>query len=395
MSAVQLIELTEYVPRKFEREEIEYAIAETLWRKYNNQVAVDFPSPKTSGKWKLTSQGWVGHIPVTPEFHLALHPKVQLKNLFGMLEYAYQLKNFRFLQGLIDCQSLEEFYSQLAYLLARRILDRGRKGFYRAYVPKTGQLAYVRGRLNIRQAIQKPWDVKLNCHYEEHSGDIEENQILAWTLFIIGRSGLCSERVSPTVRQAYHALQGFVTLQPTSSKACVGRLYNRLNEDYRPLHALCRFFLESSGASHERGDRTMLPFLVKMDRLYELFVAEWLKAHLPQHLLLKFQEQVNISKTVQFRTDLVLYDISTGTARYILDTKYKISTQPAADDIAQVVAYAVSKDCHEAVLVYPENLTHPLDEWVGDIRVRSLTFSLEDDLDRAGQAFLQNLLVSP
>jgi 5-methylcytosine-specific restriction enzyme subunit McrC len=394
MSAPQLIEITEYVPRKFGREEIDYAIAESLWRKYNNQVAVDFPSPKTNGKWKLTSQGWVGHIPVTSEFHLALRPKVQLKNLFGMWDYAYQLKSFRFLEGLIDCESIEDFYSQLAYLLARRILDRGRKGFYRAYVPKTGQLAYVRGRLNIRQAMRKPWDVKLNCHYEEHSGDIEENQILAWTLFIIGRSGLCSERVSPTVRQAYHALQGLVTLQPISPKDCVGRLYNRLNEDYRPLHALCRFFLDSSGASHERGDRAMLPFLVDMARLYELFVAEWLRAHLPKHLVLKVQEQVNISKTLYFKTDLVLYDISTGTARYILDTKYKIPTQPATNDIEQVVAYAVSKDCHEAILVYPENLTHPLDGWVGDIRVRSLTFSLEDDLERAGQAFLQDLLVS-
>ena len=396
MSTARIIELTEYIPTKLEREEITPAIEEALWRNYKNQVKVEPPSFQTGGKWKLTSQGWVGHIPLTPEFHLALRPKVQLKNLFGMLEYAYQLKSksFRFLEGLIDCQSLEEFYSQLAYLLARRILDRGRKGFYRAYVPKTGQLAYVRGRLNTRQAIQKPWDVKLTCHYEEHSGDTEENQILAWTLFIIGRSGLCSERVSPTVRQAYHTLQGFVTLQPTSSKACVGRLYNRLNEDYRPLHALCRFFLESSGASHERGDRTMLPFLVDMARLYELFVAEWLKIHLPQSLVLKFQERVNIGETVQFKTDLVLYDMATGTPRYILDTKYKIPTAPATSDIAQVVAYAVSKECHEAVLVYPEHLTNPLNEWVGDIRVRSLTFSLDGDLDQAGQAFLKDLLVS-
>jgi 5-methylcytosine-specific restriction enzyme subunit McrC len=395
MSATRIIELTEYSPRTFERDEIDYAIAETLWHKYNTQIAIDFPSPKTGGKWKLTSQGWVGHIPLTPELHLALLPKVQLKNLFGMLEYAYQLKSFCFLEGLIDCQSLEDFYSQLAYLLARRILNRGRKGFYRTYIPKTGQLAYIRGRMDIRQAMQKPWNVKLSCHYEEHTGDIEDNQILAWTLFIIGRSGLCSERVAPTVRQAYHALQGFVRLQPSSPEDCVGRLYSRLNEDYQPLHALCRFFLDSSGASHERGDRMMLPFLVKMDLLYELFIAEWLKAHLPQNFLLKFQEQVNIGKSVHFKTDLVLYDMSSGTARYILDTKYKIPTQPAADDIAQVVAYAVSKDCHEAVLVYPEALKHPLDEWVGGIRVRSLTFSLKGDLEQAGQTFLQDLFVSP
>jgi 5-methylcytosine-specific restriction enzyme subunit McrC len=85
MSTARIVELTEYIPRKFEREEIDDAIAETLWRKYDTQVAVDFPSPKTGGKWKLTSQGWVGHIPLTPEFHLTLRPKVPLKNLFGML----------------------------------------------------------------------------------------------------------------------------------------------------------------------------------------------------------------------------------------------------------------------------------------------------------------------
>jgi 5-methylcytosine-specific restriction enzyme subunit McrC len=75
MSTAQLIELTEYIPRKFEREEIDYALAETLWRKYNTQVALDFPSPKTGGKWKLTSQGWVGHIPLTQNFISPYFPK--------------------------------------------------------------------------------------------------------------------------------------------------------------------------------------------------------------------------------------------------------------------------------------------------------------------------------
>ncbi len=139
----------------------------------------------------------------------------------------------------------------------------------------------------------------------------------------------------------------------------------------------------------------MLPFLVNMARLYELFIAEWLKQYLPKNLLLKFQEQINISKTVYFKTDLVLYDISTGTARYILDTKYKTPNQPAAHDIAQVVAYAVSKDCNEAVLVYPADLTHPLDEWVGNIRVRSLTFCLDGNLEHTGQDFLRNLQSHP
>ncbi len=395
MSTARIIKLTEYTPINLERQEITPAIEEALWRNCQKKVKVESPSFQTGGKWKLTSQGWVGHIPLTPEFHLALLPKVQLKNLFGMLEYAYQLtrQSFDFLEGLIDCQSLEDFYSRLAHRLAERILDRGRKGFYRAYVPKTGQLAYVRGRLNIRQAIQKPWDVKLTCNYEEYSGDIEENQILAWTLFIIGRSGLCSERVSPTVRQAYHALQGLVTLQPISPKACVGRLYNRLNEDYRPLHALCRFFLESSGASHEKGDRAMLPFLVDMAKLYELFVAEWLQENPPQGFFFKKQHPVEIGQNRHFRIDLILCHIATGEARAVLDTKYKAPDRAADTDIHQMISYAKATRCAEAFLIYPTRLKEPLNITASDIRVRSLTFSLDDDLHQAGQSLLKDLPV--
>jgi 5-methylcytosine-specific restriction enzyme subunit McrC len=68
-------------------------------------------------------------------------------------------------------------------------------------------------------------------------------------------------------------LQGAVQTYPVGPESCVGRTYNRLNADYEPMHALCRFFLENSGPTHERGDRSMFPFLVDMSRLYELFVA--------------------------------------------------------------------------------------------------------------------------
>lgn len=391
MTPLQHIKLTEYSSEEFGIKEIKYAIGENLWRNYDKQITVDFPTPKTGNKWKLTAKGWVGHIPVTPDFHLSLLPKVPLGNLFGMLDYAYKLKSFRFLPGLVNCESLEEFYNNLAHVLAQRILDRCRKGFYRAYLPKTGNLAYVRGRLDMRQTIQKPWEVKLKCHYEEHTADIEENQILAWTLFIILRSGLCQERVLLKLRQAYHTLQGLVTLKPFKPEDCLGRNYHRLNEDYQSLHALCRFFLENTGPSHEKGDRTMLPFLIDMAKLYELFVAEWLKENLPSHLFVKFQERINISDRISFKTDIVLYENSTGNPRYILDTKYKTPTSPASDDVAQVIAYAVSKQCQEVILVYPTSLTYPLDKLIGNIRVRSLTFSLNANLEEAGKSFLKEL----
>lgn len=395
MSRAQTIDLTEYKTQSFTRNEID-DVGEILWRKYNKYVSVEFPSPKTSHKWQLTAQGWVGYIPLTPEVCLKLQPKVEITNLFRMLEYAYKLE-IDFPKGLNECKSLEEFYERLAHVLARRILNRGRKGFYRAYVPRTTQLPYIRGRLDVRQSIQKPWDVKLRCHYEEHTADIEENQILVWTLFIIARSGLCTERVLPLVRQAYHTLQRLVTLQSNRPEDCVGRRYNRLNEDYRPLHALCQFFLENSGPSHNKGDRSMLPFLINMARLYELFVSHWLRTHLPQDFKPpQVQERVYLDqgKTLYFDIDIVLYDAVTDTALYVLDTKYKIPSKPAADDISQVVSYAVALGCSEAVLVYPKPLDRPLDTKINDIRVRSLTFSLDGNLDKAGNKFLLDLLPS-
>ncbi len=395
----RIIELTEYVPVLLAWEEIPDAMGEALWRNYGTQVAVDFPSPKTGNRWRLTAKGWVGHIPLSSDFHIALRPKVQLGNLLRMLEYAYSLKSFRFLEGLVECQTLEEFYERLADVLACRILNRGRQGLYCAYLPKTERSPYIRGRIDVQQVIARPWDGKVQCYYEEHTADVEENQIVAWTLWCIARSGFCTERVLPSVRRAYHLLQGFVTLQPKSPQACVGRQYNRLNEDYRLLHALCRFFLEQTGPSFEVGERSMLPFLVDMARLYERFVAEWLKAHretvlFPHFLDIKSQERMYIGegKDIYFDIDLVLQDVHAGGAKYVLDTKYKTTTRPTSRDIAQVVAYAEAKACQEAILVYPMPLVEPLDIRIGSIRIRSLAFSLAGDLEQAGYRFLEDLL---
>ena len=389
----ELVELIEYRPRLFPKEHFTASQGEILWRNYSSQVSVEFPTPKTDNQWQLISQGWVGYIQVTPELRIVLHPRVELANLFRMLEYAYRLKSFKFQEGLVDCNSLEEFYEQLAKVLALRTLDRYRKGIYRSYIGKRDQLPYVRGRLDLQQIIQKPWDVNAVCNFEDHTYDNEDNQIIAWTLSRITQSGLCTERTSPTIRKAYRTMQSSVTLQAYSSYSCIRRLYNRLNIDYEQLHALCRLFLEHRGPHHEIGDRKMLPFLVDMTRLYELFVAEWLLQHLPQDIELKLQERIDINQggSIFFKIDLVLYEASTGNPLCVLDTKYKKPDSPSANDIEQIVAYAAAKQCNEAILVYPGYLANPLHSRVGQINVHSLTFSLDGDLESAGQLFLTDL----
>lgn len=396
VKAAKVLPLEEYRPATFQRGQIPDDVARTLLPRFGNQVSVQLLWQEPDQPWQLTSLGWVGYIPLTPDLALDLKPKVKLQNLFGMFEYAYRLKAFKFPDGLVDCQSLQEFYEQLAHVLARRVLDRGRKGLYRAYLSENERLPYVRGRIDLRSSARKPWAVDLECHYEDHAADIVENQILAWTLLRIVHSGLCSERVLPTIRHAFRALRAAVSVQPFRPRDCVGRLYNRLNDDYHPLHALCRFFLEHSGPSHQVGDHTMLPFLVDMESLFEMFVAEWLRAHLPANVLLKVQETVHIGEgdSLKLVMDLMLYDAQTGQPYCVLDTKYKKKAQPEADDVTQVIAYAHVKDCRRAVLVYPAPLDQPLDESIRGIRVQSMTFSIAGDLEDAGQDFLRTLASS-
>ena len=389
---MRVVELTEYQPRSLAASEMSGELGIKLYREHQSRITVDFPSPITNGEWRLTSMGWVGAIPLSTDFTLVLRPKVPLRNLFRMLEYAYRL-DFKLLDGLVDCDSLAEFYQRLANVLAKRVLDRERQGLHRAYVPREELLSCVRGRLDVASNIRMPWRVELDCRYEEHTADIADNQILAWTLRGILQSGLCTEQIRPTVRQAYHGLRGAATLTPHGPSACLRRLYHRLNADYEPLHALCRFFLEHSGPSHATGTHDMLPFLVDMSRLFELFVAEWLKQHLPDRFQLLVQHDVSVGESdkLTFRIDLVLRERQTGKVICVLDTKYKVGDTPAQADVNQVVTYAELQGCKKGVLLYPSVLRRPFDELLGGKRIVSFGFDLQGDLESAGELLLAKL----
>lgn len=389
-----IVELREYKPAYFARDAIPREVGEALYESYRDKVEVEPPSFRTGDQWKLTAQGWVGYIPLTPDVGVALRPKVPIGNLFRMLEYAYRLESFKLLEGLFDAATLEEFYDRLANVLALRVLDRGRKGFHRRYEPESGRLPYVRGRMDAVRAAQSPWDVRTLCHYEEHTADTEDNRILAWTMYTIARGALRNEEARRNVRQAYRQLAGLASLEPQPARVCTGRHYTRLNEDYRPLHALCRFFLENSGPSHEVGDRRMLPFLVDMARLYELFVAEWLREHLPPRWRLETQEHMTISREagLSFAFDLVLYDRETDLPVAVLDTKYKAPDAADNNDIYQVHTYTHAKGCTRAYLVYPAPMRIPLNVQIRSSHVRSLSFAIDGDLERAGRDFLTGLM---
>ena len=387
------ISLTEYKPATFSAEEISVEEGESIWQKHHTKVDIEFPSPKTKGDWRLSCQGWVGYLPVTPVFGLRIQPRVPLRNLFGMLEYAYRLRSIQFLQGLIDCESLEGFFERLVRIVASLASERIRKGLHREYVSHRDRLPVVRGRVDLESQLRRPWMVEVDCDFDEHTANLKENQILAWTLWRASRTGLCGEQVLQNVRKALRAILSVASLIPIRPNDCVLEMYHRLNEDYRPIHALCRLILDNLGPSHEIGQHQMLPFIVNMSNLFELFVAEWLTVNIDAKYICKPQERVQLGDTgdLDFWIDMVICDSVTMLPLCVLDTKYKIPDKPSQADINQAVTYASIKGCTEAVLVYPSHLARPIDVKIGQIRVRSMTFAIHDDLDFEGRKFLTEL----
>jgi 5-methylcytosine-specific restriction enzyme subunit McrC len=391
---MKVIPLVEESSRPLKKGELQEAEALTLAKKYGAQISVGFPTPLNNNRFVLKSRGYIGQIPVSSDKLLRIAPKVPVSNVFGMLEYAYKLKSFRILEGIIDTETIDDLFERLASILARRVLDRARKGLLQGYLQETDSLSFVRGRIQIVQTLRNAsrGSPQLYCEYEEHTIDLEDNRILAWTLYCLRRLQFKRLSVQREVRQAYLVLAGSITLEQKDAQDCVERFYHRLNKDYEPMHGLCRLFLEHLGPGISAGERLSLPFMLYMPKLFETFVAEWLKENMPSDIAVDPHYGVKLESTVELRfdMDILLRHKSTGKVLAVLDTKYKREMQPNEEDISKVVAYAVQMNAPLAILIYPSTLSHPTRTKVGDIVVQTVVFDINND-DLGGASFLREL----
>jgi 5-methylcytosine-specific restriction enzyme subunit McrC len=370
-------------------------LAVTLYSSFDKYFEVKFPT-LVSDYYLIKPKRYIGIIPVTEDVTFRIRPKVPVGNVFRMLEYAYNLRSFEFIPpNSITVDALDDVFERLASILARRVLDRARKGLYRHYVAEQESLRHLRGRLRIVQTLGAlaRGSTSLQCEYENHTADLEDNQILAWTLYRLPRMRIQRQDIRRQVRQAYRVLAGAVDVVRVDSGACVNRLYHRLNDDYRPMHGLCRFFLEHCGPGMETGQYGFIPFALRMDYLFESFVAKWLDSELPEryNLTPQYRAILDENRRIFFEIDLVLRESESDRVLAVLDTKYKRHTRPADSDIQQIAAYALAMRTRNAFLVYPSSVTQPVELTLGDVKVRSIVFDIGQEIEQSGKAFLSSI----
>lgn len=390
----EALELVEREPFDLDAGPDSFAKVQAIQRAARDRVSIAPPNPLTLNKWRLVSEGLIGQIPLLENLVLVIRPKVPVGNLFRMIEVAYQLPGLEFPEGQgVSSAEIEDLFDRLAGVLARRTLIRIQRGLHREYVRYEEDLPYVRGRLLPIELVRRGPALAIPCRFEDQTADISDNQILLWTLRKIARAGLGREETRAQVRKAARAMLGSIQLQPFAGSDCLRRLYQRLNADYRPLHGLCRFFLETLGPTHETGDATMVPFLVDMDRLFELFVAEWLAARLPREYSLTAQEKIDVDAEGRLtaKVDLLIRQSATGRALAVLDTKYKGHERPLHGDLFQINAYADLVGAPAGLLIYPRAPSERFVMNFGGTDVRNLGFDLGGNLEAAGETFLREL----
>ena len=366
----------------------------------------DWPNPGNDFQYRIRSCGLVGIVPAG-ESVIVIEPKAPVSSIFGMLEVAYDLRSFELLEGETNIGSLEEFFERVVSILAKRVLDRVRRGLYQQYVEHVDDLVYVRGRVdtrgNLRNAARK--NPAVRCRFEDLTPELEDNEILLWALFVASRLRLRRPAVADQVRRAYRAMAGSIPLVEKSPQSCIARLYNRLNDDYRPMHGLSRLLLEHAGPHLAEGDRAFIPFCLDMPNLFESFVARWLANHLPHDLeaVPQFSARLTANVPLEFVIDVLIRDRRTNCPLAVLDTKYKTAERPKATDIQQVVAYAARMGVKHAFLVYPSRAGADVVVTVSStgegldsraVEVRSLFFDIGSGLEEAGTQFIQALLTN-
>jgi 5-methylcytosine-specific restriction enzyme subunit McrC len=182
---MRVIELTEETPSVLAPTELTQEEALFVHKRFGAQVAVSFPTILTNNCYALRPSGYVGQLPISSDLLIRISPKIPIANIFGMLEYAYNLTSFKLFDDVVDVAVIEDLFERLASILARRVLGRVRKGLYSSYIADEGDLPFLRGRIAIAETARGMLRgaTTLSCQYEEHTADVEDNRILAWTLY--------------------------------------------------------------------------------------------------------------------------------------------------------------------------------------------------------------------
>lgn len=207
---------------------------------------------------------------------------IPIRNVYYMLAYAFQVLNE---QGYKDVAT-EEFdnVAELcAAILARGISVQLKRGLNREYIEETEPLSTLRGRIDISGSLKTMSMLRkqLVCTYDEFSVNSYMNRIIRTTMDTLLRADIAKSRK----KELRKLLVFYGDVEPLDVHMINWNLqYNRNNQTYRMLIAICYMVLKGLLQTQSDGTTRLMDFLdeQRMCRLYEKFILEYYRKEHPE-----------------------------------------------------------------------------------------------------------------
>ncbi|TDD85890.1 hypothetical protein E1293_10400 [Actinomadura darangshiensis] len=294
-----------------------------------------------------------------------------------MLDYAAGLGSLRDLPLVHRLGEGLDLRDLVCLLLTRECDRLLRHGLRRDYLRREESLPVVRGRLLVERQVTHRFGMldRLECRYDERSGDILDNRLCGAALHLAARTAR-DTGVRAHARRLAADFAAVCALDGFDVRAAVERLtYHRANEHYREAHRWARMLLEGTSfrSLYASAGGTTHAFLIDMNTLFEDFVTRLLRdafagsgVAVRAQLSLPSAVRGYAGSYTSIQPDVQLVQgHGTRARRCSVDAKYKLyaDKKVATSDLYQSFVYAQavgnSDEPPAAFIVYPADRDVP------------------------------------
>jgi len=261
---------------------------------------------------------------------------IPILNVYYMLSYAFKVLSE---QGYRD-MATEKFQNAqdlCAGILLTGLKNQLKRGLGKTYVFKNEILAFVRGKIDVAESLKTNSLSKrqLYCQYDELSVDSPMNRILKATMLMLLHCDISLVR-KKEIKKLLVFFSGVSSIDVESINWHLR--YDRNNQTYRMLIAICFFSIKSLIQSKENGSNKMMDFSEEqMSRLYEKFILEYYRKEYakiglqanPSQILWQLDDDDDFMLPIM-QTDITL---QSGSRILIIDAKYYTHTTQVQFDV--------------------------------------------------------------
>lgn len=348
------------------------------------------------GSYKIIAKSYVGLIKIRDDLVVNILPKIEMNNLFMMLNYVCDVPFI-----MEEEASLAES-KRLVKFLIRIFLERTRDLVYKSY--RKSYLITQENRRTLKGRVLVKENLKANrfhldrifCEFDDFTDDIPINRIIKYTIFLLFH--IDDGEFSRELRHVFSLFKN-VSLVHVTAEDIDSIRYTRLNEAYRPVHMLCRLFVRNIFVSHKIGEQRMFCFLIEMNRLFEEFVRSVFHRFSSYRIMgYPRRKYLDETKLVRIRPDIRF--VKEGDELLVVDCKYKKlkkmeddieNAQIINSDVYQILAYMIGYDLRKGMLIYPKGEVEKESEANITLNgVSRMVFVKPIDLNQVQKSYLEN-----